>query len=299
MSNPTNPALRRLSLAPVAAAAFTLFAWAGAANATVIVTSFDAAYTSNGNWYQSNTASGGTVGTVNLTGQGGNLENNQPIGPGAAKVTTNNTDASAAEVAVRDSYGTAGNILSSLKVHYAYYKEAVAAPNANVFAAPSLKLSFFNPTYAATPGNDGFVTLIYEQYWQTGTPTPTPGSWTTADIDFDNGLFWGNGGFGVASGAGGPPLRTLSGWLAAFNSAFGDAQLTTLSVGVGTYNQSQIGYFDDVQISHRFGNGYSASYNFEAAAAAVPEPGTLALVGLALLGVTTLASSTHRPPVRS
>ena len=54
-------------------------------------------------------------------------------------------------------------------------------------------------------------------------------------------------------------------------------------MGVGTFNPGQIGYFDDVRIS---ANGYSASYDFQAAA--VPEPGTLALAALTLLGVAGL-----------
>ena len=66
------------------------------------------------------------------------------------------------------------------------------------------------------------------------------------------------------------------------NADFDAAQLVNVAIGVGSNNVNQIGYFDDVRISHTFGNGYSATYDFEPAGGTVPEPGSLALIGLGL-----------------
>ena len=106
------------------------------------------------------------------------------------------------------------------------------------------------------------------------------GDWESVAITADSGLFWWNGGFGQANSGGGPPLKTLTDWMTAFNIDFDDAELVGLSMGVGTYNQGQDTYFDDVSMSS--GTGYSASYNFEPTVD-VPVPSTLLLVGIGVL----------------
>ncbi|MCB1704565.1 MAG: PEP-CTERM sorting domain-containing protein [Halioglobus sp.] len=242
-----------------------------------------------GVWFESGVLGTGTASVVSLAGEGGNLENNQPLPVGAARLTTGFDNGDKAEVAVVDAYGNARALFSdSFSLDYSYYKQDVG----NAFAAPSIKLTLRS---AVCNSGDCFGTLIYEPSWnQSGsegssTAVPTD-DWESVSITADSGLFWWNGGFGQTNSSGGPPLKTLTDWMAAFDSDFDSADLLALSMGVGTYNQGQDTYFDDVSIS---GNGYSASYDFEPAAD-VPVPSTLLLVAIgALAGV-----SARRRPAR-
>jgi len=111
---------------------------------------------------------------------------------------------------------------------------------------------------------------------------PTEGQWIAVTIDQNSGLFWATGGFGQPGSGGGSPLWTLAEWLTVFDSGFGEAEMLRVSVGVGSSNQGQLGYFDDVLISHRFGDGYSASHDFEA------EPQLPSALGWGLFSLTIL-----------
>ncbi|MCH8096381.1 MAG: hypothetical protein IID53_04825 [Proteobacteria bacterium] len=166
-------------------------------------------------------------------------------------------------------YGMPDNIFSTLSIMYSYHKATNADQNAS--AAPSLKLTFFNAVCddAASAG-DCFATLVYEPTWNGPTSTsaspastnPATDVWTAVTIDQDTGLFWTTGGFGFVNSGGGPPIKTLAEWRTALSSDFGDAVLFRVSVGVGSFNQGQIGYFDDVQIA---GTNADASYDFDPA----------------------------------
>lgn len=241
-----------------------------------------------GVWYETLTVGAGTASIVDLTGQGGNLENNQPLPTGAALLTTGADNGDRAEVAVFDNYGTANSFFSSgFSASYDYLK--ASNPGQNTAAAPSLKFTLWNP-FSCTQG-DCFGTLIYEPYWnQASNPgasvDPPLDTWQTESIDLDNGLFSWSGGFGPGNTAGGPPLSTLSEWLGLFNTPpfdadFAGAILTSVSVGVGSFNQSQIGYFDNVQLAG--GNGYTAMYDFESADVPAPATVLLFLLGLSVL----------------
>lgn len=261
----------------IAAAVFAVATLAGSAQAA-LVSGFDATYVANGSWFLTDTRPGGTATIETLSG---GAAVGAPLPTGAAKLTTT-TGASKAEVGVRDNYGMVRDILSTLDLHFAYYKEAVgdAAP------APSLKLSFLNPNVVGTGANRGFITLIWEAYVQPfpAFVNPTPGVWTNVDIDHDTGRFWGTNGFGHSNSAGGAPYRTLDEWVTALSPDFLGATLVDVMIGVGTNNVNQVGYFDDVRIQHDFGTGYNATYDFEAASEA-STPGSLHLAALAVVGL--------------
>jgi hypothetical protein len=118
--------------------------------------------------------------------------------------------------------------------------------------------------------------------WQSVSINSSTGSGANTNY----GGWWWDGGFNIANGAGGPPLLSLSEWVTAFQASdptdFANAHVTAVSVGVGTYNMGQIGYFDNVSI-HSTAGSVDAAYNFQ-----VPEPGTLAM--LCVGGLTALAA---------
>ena len=231
-----------------------------------------------GVWYEMDVAAGGAASTVNLSGVGGALENNQPLPVGAALLTTGAANADIAHVAVVDAYGNAGSILTdaSLQIAYSFYKGS--AGDLNPFAAPALRLTLSNPTAVG----DGYGSLVYEPYWQTDPIAHvTTDTWLTQQITSTSGLFWWNGGFGQANSFGGPPLKTLSEWVTVFDADFAGAELLALGIGIGSYNQGQTGYFDDVSLSYA---GYDERYNFEP----VPEPTTALLVFVGLFGLGQL-----------
>ncbi len=241
----------------------SLLAFASTSFAQTTVTSFaPSSNTDLGVWYENDVRTGGTASIADLVGQGGDLENNQPIPVGAAKITTDLTNSAKAEVGVLNEYGQPTNIFSTLNVAYSYHKATNAGQNLS--AAPSIKLTFFNSVCddVASSG-DCFATLVYEPYLNDDGPTPTLDTWTTVNIDQNTGVFWTTGGFGFGNSGGGPPYKTLAEWLSESSSDFGDAELVRVSIGVGSYNQGQIGYFDDVSISHSSGDGFSESYDFE------------------------------------
>ncbi len=262
--------MKKLFLFTMLVAALAGLALAGPALAQTTVSAFaPSTNTTPGVWFENDVRPGGTASVADLTGTGGDLETNQPLPIGAAKLTTDFTNAAKAEVGVGDAYGQAGSILSTLQVAYSWHK--AANPGQNLNAAPSIKLTFFNPSCVdATnnPGLDCFGALVYEPYQNGFGNNPAVDTWNTSALDYNTGMWWWTGGFGSPNQGGGPADKTLAQWdslLSGLSSDFAGADLVLVSVGVGSFNQGQVGYFDDVTISHSSGSSYSASYDFEPA----------------------------------
>ncbi len=264
----------------VKAIAMNLVVWTAPLGATTVTSFAPSSNTTPGVWYESSVTSAGDAAVVDLTGAGAPLETTQPLPIGAARLTTTTDNSDRANVGVLNSYGQPGDIFSSLSLAYSYYKASNGTQN--LAAAPSLKLTIFNAVCddGASAG-DCFGVLVYEPTWnQSGSEgssvSPPLDTWITASIDGDSGVFWWTGGFGQPNTAGGPPLRTLNQWLAVMSSDFLDADLLLVEIGVGSFNQNQLGYFDDVSIAHSFGGGFNEAYDFEP-----PPQGTLSLEAVA------------------
>jgi hypothetical protein len=234
-----------------------------------------------GSWYLSDVRTGGTASIVSLTGLGGNLESGQPLPTGAVKLTTDMTNAAKAEVGTFGDFGLASTALNDMVIGYNYYRQNLSG--GSTFAAPSIKLQI----YAAGGTGDNFGSLVYEPYWNGSVASNI---WQSVSINSSTGAggdstggWWWDGGFNIANGAGGPPIRSLSEWVTAFQASdatdFANAHIVALSMGVGTYNQGQIDYFDNLSIRSTAGN-VDAVYNFE-----VPEPATMCLLGLGALSL--------------
>ncbi|TWT88256.1 hypothetical protein Mal64_17350 [Pseudobythopirellula maris] len=259
----------------------------GPLQAAVEVNSFEPASltTTPDVWYASDVRAAGTASIVDLTGVGGDLETNQPLPTGAALLTTGFSNDDKAEVATYNDFGDAATLLNSATVAYSYHKATVAGGNAA--AAPSIKLGI----YAAGGTGDNYGQLVYEPYLNVP-GNPTADAWQDVTVLSDSGLWWWTGGFELPNGAGGPPYRTLADWAVALATAdavdFAAARVVSIAVGVGTYNQGQAGYFDDVMLSSD--TGVDVMYDFQAASGGViPEPSlALCLAGcLTSLGLMT------------
>lgn len=246
------------------------------ASVTVVTTLENAPMpaTPDGKWYKSPLTGAGSASIVDLTGVGGNLETNAPYPSGAVRLTTTNDNADRAEVFYRPTspFGSASTLLSDIDLGYSFYK--VATTNAS--AAPSLKLEILAPGGTG----DNYGQLIFEPYWNGAVST---GDWQGVTIDENTGSgsdstggWWWSGGFEIASGAGGPPLRSLAEWVAAFSASdptdFANAQITGVSLGLGSYNPDTDAYADGISIKS---GSIDQTFNFQ-----VPEPATLGLFGL-------------------
>ena len=250
-----------------------------------------------GVWEENDVRTGGAMSITDLTGSGGDLETNQPLPNAAVMLTTDFTNAAKAEIGVYNEYGLAGDIIASLQLAYNYHK--ATNPGQNASASPSLKLAFYNPVCAdPDSAGDCYGELIWEAYQQGG-GNPDVDTWTPVSIDSTTGTFWWTGGFGFPSGGGGGKQETLAQWLSDFDSDFPGASLIRVSVGVGTYNQGQIGYFDNVSIAHGFGGGFDEVYDFELPAPVettpIPTLSTWSMVLMTmLLGILGVGVLTRR-----
>lgn len=247
-------------------------------------------------WETSRVENGGTATLVDLSGSGGNLQSNIPSGSsGALRLSTGLDNSDVAEITTYQNFGDAATVLGSLNLSYSYYKETVSG--GNVFAAPALKITI----YSAGGTGDNFGQLVYEPTWNqptSGSQSVPTDTWQSVSINNSTGAssdasggWWWTGGFEIANGAGGVPLRSLSEWVTTFQSSdaidFATGQVTAITLGVGTSNQGQIGYVDSLSVA--IPSGVNATYNFSA----VPEPSAYTIC-LGFFALTAVGSRRRR-----
>lgn len=258
-------AISVLALVPFGAQAATVTAFGGSSS-----------------WVENDVRPGGTADIVDLTGAGGNLENNAPLGTGAVKLTTDNTNEAKAEVGIGGNFGTIADFLTGGSLSYWYFK---AIGNTNTATAASIKLSVKDYNITGS-GTDDFATFVFEPYWNQSPPlspvNPPADNWLSALINGTTGTFWHTGIYDEGGqGAEGGNGKTLADWNSHFGGDLADAVIIGISVGIGTYNKGVTTYFDNVA----FSNG-SINYTADFEAPAVPVPAALPLLlsGLGALG---------------
>jgi len=258
----------------LAAAVTTLALTAFPALSATTVSSFSSGY-----WSKTDMRGNGEASLVDLTGAGGNLEANVPLGTGAAKLQTGLSNNDKAQVGMFGAFGTVGDFLNGGRISYDYYNEP---GNSNQAAAPSFKMIVVNPANPlGTP-----TQFVYEPYWNINpgvSTNPTPGVWTSQTITGGSGLLWHTGFAGDGNQAGGGNLgKTMGDWGTHFGLDLTDALIIGFAMGIGTYNQGVTAYFDNLSINT--GN-FADTFDFEVSV--VPLPAALPLygAGVAALGL--------------
>ncbi len=223
--------------------------------------------------------SAGTPEIVDVTGEGGDLENNAPAGTGVLKLdTTGGVDKS--EVVLQGPFGTVSDFIGSTgTISFDYYQQS-GAPLSTI--APAFKFSVFDADFAG----DGFATFIYEPYYQVFTSPPKAANtdpvkdvWTHVEIDLDTGFFWHTGIYGDPAAS--DYDNTINDWISQFGVEFENAFIWELFFGIGSGTPDQVGYIDNIQFSE---GQFSQVYDFELETVPLPAALPLYATSLAIFG---------------
>lgn len=256
--------------------ALAAFAAAGCAQATVTTVTSIAAPGLNA-WYLDNlrdTSTGYTSHTsAGITGT------DPRSGNGSVQMSL--TDGSGKADLVYKWGFVAGRTLGALDtLGYDWYRSGTSTAAGHL--APAMRLTYDTDGSAATSDDQGY--LIWEPAYNGGGAVATD-TWVSSDIFAGN--FWQrkfSPGYTVERYD-----LSLAEWIAGPHPADADAlgagsAILGIEFGIGSgWSGSFDGAVDNVRFG--FANQGSTTFNFETAAANVPEPGSLALAGLGLLGL--------------
>jgi hypothetical protein len=231
--------------------------------------------------------------SASTTGNGG-LSIVSYDGSDALRLTTGFANEDEAGVRIESNFGNFGTLLMDSNLGFEYRFQKASVVGGNAFASAAFSFSLYDENFSDGVDNDGFVTIKYEHYWNTGNTSVDENDWITATMDFNSGAFWANGGLGLANGAGGPPLFTLQDIIDGKTSANAnlsgngvydfnalmDADIVSIGVSVGSYNQGQEAYVDFMALTTSAGTD---TYNFQVAS--VPVPAAAWLFGSAIIGL--------------
>jgi len=225
-------------------------------------------------WSNYYSSAPGTLEIVNVTGQGGDLETNAPVGKGVLKMQTTASSDSRSEVVNQNFHGTVGSFISDGALSYNYYQQSGGPSNT---ISPAFKFEVLDFTPLA---GSAFSTFVFEPIYNGGIVFD---SWQSVTLDLNTALFWNTGIYEFDD----RNIRmTLAAWNTLFLGSLADALMTTVSFGIGSGTPGQTSYIDGLEFSN--GNFSALSADFDAPAPSpVPVPAALPLygTGLALMGI--------------
>jgi hypothetical protein len=173
--------------------------------------------------------------------------------------------------------------LANFTASYRWFKDSPVggAP------APALKLGIRTSDFGATPSstrigeNNWDKIMVYEPYDNPDAGSTPVGTWVTQTIDVNNGT-WSMFNRTPPSGVVNPPHSslTLAQWLAdaTWGTRLSGGSIVDVALGIGSGNADTVGYVDWLETSAIAGG---ERINFTA----IPEPATMALTGMALVGI--------------
>lgn len=216
-------------------------------------------------WQQRNVGGGGTVGITTTYANAGN---------GSAYFAGSSGDSKAD----LEFYFSSALTLSSITgLAYDWYRDSSSTDNAGLNQHPVLRLYVDADGSAATTGDRGY--LVYEQAYNLANAY-VEDQWVDAAITGST-VLWSTGGLPNA-------FSNYTTALSQWQTLLGSASVLGLSIGTGSgWAGSFVGAVDNVTLQR--GTQPELAWNFEVAAGSVPEPGSLALVALALGGLAAAA----------